>query len=90
MKIIAVDKDNRGDCQKLIAELSSYEWNVLQRSAGIPHDKRVSSSGVLLDLSPIERNTEALQEIKSFRGELGKVMKRYDTLAERIDAALEK
>lgn len=68
-------------------EASKSEWELLQRAAGVPYDKRLGTTS--FSANRILETVESLCELKSFRKELGVLQKKWDKLASAIDAVLE-
>jgi len=82
IRLIGQDKnDNK------IVTMGREDWDSLQNAAGIPYDKRRDT--IEMSSTAIIDTIYTLREMKSFRKELGAMLKKWDKLATAIDAVLE-
>lgn len=73
----------------VIVVMTDQEWTEIQRSNGVPYDKRSTKTGAIAEIQPIVSMMECFFDIKNFRKEIGAVQKKWDKIATVIDTALE-
>jgi hypothetical protein len=70
----------------VVVMLSRDEWHDLCAAAAVPYDKQ--QDAVEISAAEIRKTTTTLAELKTFRKEIGAYLRKWDTLANNIDAAI--